>query len=352
MPDPLSSRPAGLPSDRGGATAEPPAADQGCALVTGATGFIGSALCRALAAEGYRLRALHRTTSSLLPLEGLPVERALGDIRQPETLAAACRGVDIVFHAAAESAYWRNPRQVIPAAVEGTRNVVQAALSAGVRRLVLTSSLAAMGLPNPGELLTEAHTFDLPPQAFPYGYAKYQAEREALRLAGDRLEVVIVNPCVVLGAGDVHQISGSLVIEAARGRTFLWMDGGINVVHIDDVAAGHLAALRRGRPGERYLLAGENLSHRQVFTTLAEIVARRPPWFKLPHAAVTPVAALIDGLRRFVPLPVNGDQLRHASHYLWCDPTKARHELGLAQPLPFRQAAQEAFDWYCQQGVL
>ncbi len=321
-------------------------------LVTGASGFVGSAVCRALAAQGVRVRALLRPTSSQLALEDVPVEIVLGDIRQPDSLRAAMAGAAFVFHAAAESAYWRHPANVIPAAVDGTRNVVAAAAAAGVRRLVLTSSLAAMGLPHRDELLTEAHTFDLPARRFPYGYAKYQAEREALRLAGDRLEVVIVNPSVVLGPRDLNQISGALVIEAARGRAFLWLDGGINVVHIDDVAAGHLAALRRGRPGERYLLGGENLTHREVFETLAEIVGGRPPWLKLPRLAVGPAAAAVDLLRHVLPLPLDGDQLRHAAYRLWCDTTKARRELDLAPARPFRQAAQEAYDWYVAHGVL
>lgn len=324
----------------------------GVILVTGASGFIGSAVCRALAAEGCRVRALLRPTSSRLALEDVAVEIVLGDIRQPDTLRPAMDGAAFVFHAAAESAYWRHPADVIPAAVEGTRNMVAAAAAAGVRRLVLTSSLAAMGLPRRDELLTEAHTFDLPARRFPYGFAKYQAELEARRIAGDRLEVVIVNPSIVLGPRDVNQISGALVIEAARGRTFLWLDGGINVVHIDDVAAGHLAAMRRGRPGQRYLLGGENLTHRQVFETLAEIAGRRPPWLKLPRFAVGPAAAAIDALRRVVTLPLDGNQLRHASHYLWCDTTRAQAELGLPPARPFRQAAQEAYDWYRAHGVL
>ena len=178
-----------------------------------------------------------------------------------------------VFHVAAQAAYWRQrPEDVIRAAVDGTRHVVDACLRAGVQRLVLTSSLAALGVPLGDELLTEAHVFNLSPDRFPYGYAKRQAEIEAVQRAGADLQVVIVNPSIVLGAGDVHQISGSLIVQAARGRTFLYTGGGTNIVHIDDVAAGHLAAAERGRHGERYILGGENLTHRELFTLLAEIV--------------------------------------------------------------------------------
>ncbi len=321
-------------------------------LVTGATGFIGSSLCRGLAEAGYRVRALHRRTSDLTALRGQPVETVVGDILDPASLRPAVAGADLVFHAAARSDYWKDPRGVVEAAVTGTANVVEAARAAGVRRLVLTSSVAALGIPRASQPLTETDTFDLRPEEFPYGYGKFAAEGEALRGAGDSLEVVIVNPSVVLGPGDLHQISGSLVIEAARGRTVVWMDGGINLVHIADVVEGHLAAMLRGRPGERYILGGENRSHREVFATLAEIVGRRPPWLKIPHWALGPAGASVDALRRLIRLPLDGSQLRMSGHYLYCDTSKARRELLLGEPRPFRQAAQETYDWYRAQGVI
>jgi dihydroflavonol-4-reductase len=321
-------------------------------LVTGASGFIGSWLCRGLAARGYRVRALHRRTSNLAPLEGLDVELVAGDILDPASLRPAVEGVEILFHAAARSDYWKDPRGVVEAAVEGTANVVEAARQAGARRLVLTSSVGALGAPRGDRPLTEADTYNLRPGDFPYGYGKYMSELEALRRAGDSLEVVIVNPAVVLGPGDVHQISGSLVIEAARGRAVVWVEGGINIVHIADVIDGHLAAMERGRPGERYILGGENRTHREVFTTLAEIVGRKPPWLKIPHWALGPAAAVADGLRPVVRLPLDGSQLRMSGHYLFCDTAKAQRELGLGPPRSFRQAAQETYDWYRARGVI
>jgi dihydroflavonol-4-reductase len=321
-------------------------------LVTGATGFIGSALCRCLVEQGHSVRALHRPTSSLAALEGLPVNRIVGDVLAPETLRPALEGAGWVFHAAAQAAYWRHPEQVVQVAVEGTRNVMRAAWEAGVGRAVLTSSLAAMGVPAPGELLTEHNTFNLPPHRFAYGYAKRQAEIEALQVAAQGLEVVIVNPSVVLGPGDLNQISGSMVIEAARGKAVFWLEGGMNIVHIDDVVAGHLAAARRGRPGERYILAGENLSHRQVLTTLAEIVGRRPPLFEIPGWLVEPAARTMEILGRFVRLPLDASQLRLSRYYIYCDGSRSRQELALPDPRPFRQAAQEAYDWYREQGLI
>lgn len=321
-------------------------------LVTGASGFIGGALCRALCAAGARVRALHRRDSRLEALEGLDLERAVGDILAPASLEAALAGVAEVYHTAAQPAYWRRPAEVVPAAVAGTVNVVRAARAAGVRRLVLTSSLAAMGLPRCGELLTEDHVYDLPPRHFPYAFAKRRAEVEALREAGAALEVVVVNPSVVLGAGDRHQISGSLVVESARGRAFLYVDGGVNIVHLDDVVEGHLAAMQRGRPGARYLLAGENVTHGELFAALAEITGRRPPWLRLPGWVIPPAAAAVDMLGRIARLPLDGAQLRWSRQRLFCDPGPARAALGLGPPRPFRQAAAEAYEWYRAQGML
>lgn len=321
-------------------------------LVTGATGFLGSALCRSLLALGHPVRALHRPTSSLTLLEGLPVTRFIGDVLQPETLAPALEGADWVFHAAAEAAHWRRPASLIRTAVDGTRNVLGAAHRAGVRRAVLTSSIAAMGVPRRGELLDETSEFNLAPSRFPYGYAKRQAEIEALWIGARGLPVVIVNPGAILGPGDLHRIGGSLVIEMARGRAWVWTDGGANYVHIDDVVRGHLLAMERGMPGERYILGGENLTHRQALAILAEITGRPPPRIKIPGPLIEPAAAAIDVLGPMLRLPVDGNLLRLSRYTFFCDTTKARRNLGLPPPRPFRQAAQEAYDWYRATGVL
>jgi dihydroflavonol-4-reductase len=209
-----------------------------------------------------------------------------------------------------------------------------------------------LGVPNQDELLTEEHAYNLPPERFPYGYAKYESELEALKYIERGIEVVIVNPSVVIGPGDLNQISGALITEAARGWGFFWMDGGINVVHIDDVVAGHLVAARQGLSGERYILGGENLDHLQVFTVLAEIVGRKSPWLKIPTWIIEPTARFCDLAGKILPLPFNGAQLRMTREYLYCDISKSRDELQLPDPKPFRQAAQEAYDWYCEHGYL
>jgi dihydroflavonol-4-reductase len=321
-------------------------------LVTGATGFIGSALCRLLLEKGHNVRALHRPTSSLIAIQDLPLQRVVGDILQPETLSPAMQGADWVFHAAAESAHWRHPERVTRVTVQGTRNTVQSALEAGVERLVYTSSLAALGVPPEGQLLTEADSYNLDPKRFPYGYAKLLAEQAAMETAGSGLEVVIVNPSIVLGPGDRNQISGSLVIESARGHIPFYPAGGVNFVHIDDVAAGHLAAAARGRSGERYILAGENLSYKRALTTLAEITGSRPPKIRLPASLTGPASYLAVLYARLIGVPLDPNLIRLSRYPLFCDRSKAERELGLEDNLPFRQAAQDAYDWYRKQGVL
>jgi dihydroflavonol-4-reductase len=322
------------------------------ALVTGSTGFIGSAICRHLVERGHAVRALHRPHSSLQALEGLALERVVGDIMQPETLKPAMQGVDWVFHAAAEAAHWRNPESVSQVNIQGTRNVARAAAEAGVKRLVYTSSIAALGLPPEDRPLTEEDSFNLDPERFPYGYAKQQAERAARRESGGDLALVVLNPSIVLGAGDVNQISGTLVIESARGHIPFYPVGGTNFVHIDDVAAGHLAAAERGRPGERYILGGENLSYRRLLTTLAEVTGSAPPMIRIPPWLSGPAAWLTAFYGRLVGVRIDPNLIRLSRYRLYCDRSKAALELGLEDARPFRKAAQEAYEWYRAQGVL
>lgn len=280
------------------------------------------------------------------------METFVGDILDSTTLAPALRGVTLVFHVAAQSAYWRHPQGVIRTAVEGTRTVVEAAAEAGVRRLVLTSSVGALGVPRAGELLDERHEFNLAPRVFPYGYAKHASELAARRAAEGRLELVIVNPSIVLGPGDLNRISGSLIIETVRGRAFVYTNGGANYIHVDDIAAGHIAAAERGRPGERYILGGENLTHRQALTAIAARVGVRPPWLHLPDGIVPAAARLLDIAGRFARLPMNGAQMRISRHRLFCDVAKAQSELGFTAAHTFLQAVEEAYDWYRAAGMI
>jgi dihydroflavonol-4-reductase len=229
------------------------------ALVTGSTGFVGSHVVRALGEAGHTARALHRPSSKLDVLEGLTYESALGDVTDLDALRAACKGCDWVFHVAAVADYWRADRaRMMEVNVEGTRKVLQAAREAGVKRVVFTSSAAAVGFIE-DRPANEHDPFNLPPDRFPYAYSKAQAEivvQEAVR-AGQ--EVVTVNPAVILGPGDLNVISGDFILKIKRLQwTVPVPPGGITVIDVRDVARMHLSAATKGRVGERYILGTAN----------------------------------------------------------------------------------------------
>ena len=327
-------------------------------LVTGASGFIGSHLCRDLVREGQAVRAFHRANSSPVNLQGLPVEHVIGDITQPASLQAAMYGVQAVFHTAAQLGRPRHPDQMYTVTVEGTRNVLQAAGEAGVSRVVHTSSVAALGVPALPHAKTapiemnENHTWNFSPEWWRYGHAKYLAELAVQEAVAKGLEVVIVNPAVVIGAGDLHQISGNVVIQVARGRLPVAIPGGLNIVHIEDVIRGHIAALAYGRTGERYILGGENMSHLHFLRLTAKIAGVPPPRFIIPGRLARWLAPLLAWIDRRLPLPVAGDALRRAGNFFYYDTRKAREQLGLTEPRPASEAIAEAYSWYLEQGII
>ncbi len=326
------------------------------AFVTGGTGFVGSNLVAALIDRGIGVRVLRRPTSSLSALDGLSCETCVGDVLDSvDTLAAAMAGCSWVFHTAAISDYWRyrGRNRLYRTNVEGTRNVLAAALRAGVERFVLTSSIAALGIPAPGQMLTEGDHFNLRPRRFPYGYSKHLAECELRRAVDAGLAAVAVNPSVVIGPGDVNGTESAMFVQAARGRLRIATPGGTNFVAVGDVVQGHIAAAERGRVGERYILAGENLSFRDAFTTVCDIAGRPGPGVVLPRWTI-PVAAAAVGAVRFVTgprLPIGGKQMRLSSACIYADGSKARIELGVPFT-PFRTAAQSAYDWYLENHYL
>ena len=324
------------------------------ALVTGATGFIGANLVEALAQRGWQVRALHRASSSLKALAGLAYEPAIGDVTEPASLAAAMRGVDVVFHVAAVADYWRSdPSRLMRVNVDGTRNVLRAAHEAGVRRVVFTSSCAALGQPAFGQALDERAQFNLRAEAFPYGYSKHLAEQVCQEFVSAGLDVVIVNPAVVFGPRDVNMVSSSLVVEAARRGLPFAPPGGVSAIDVADVCAGHIAAAERGRTGERYILTAENLTYAQLFALLAEVVGRPCPRLILPRWVFRLAAPMVGFARDRlgVRLPVSSEQVRFAAETFWFDASKARCELGLT-PRPVREAIQRTYDWYVAHGYL
>jgi dihydroflavonol-4-reductase len=321
-------------------------------LVTGSTGFIGAHLCRGLLEQGHQVRAFHRPSSSLRLLEGLELEYALGDLTQPETLLAAMEEIEVVFHAAAWMGGHDQPGRQYTVTVEGTRNVLQAAQKAGVRRVIHTSSAAALGIPDSSSrhqephLINENHSWNYRPDYYPYGYAKYLAELEVQRAVAQGLDVVILNPTVVFGAGDVYRQTSSLVTQIAERRLSVAIEGGINCVHVTDVVEGHLAALACGVPGQRYILGGENLTHLRLLQIIAECTEAPPPSVMLPTWLVRSLAGPASLLNAFLNLPVSPELLRLAGYCFFYDTHKAEQELGLTQHRPVKEAVNEAYTWF------
>lgn len=326
-------------------------------LVTGSTGFIGGRLCEALVEAGHKVRAFHRASSSLRLLEKLEVEHAIGDLTRPETLAEAMQGIEVVFHAAAFLGTREDPGRQYAVTVEGTRSMLAAAQKAGVRRFIHTSSVAALGVPEdptPGQnaLMDESHTWNYRSDYWPYGYAKYLAELEVQKAVAGGLDAVILNPALVFGRGDVYRQSSSLVVSVARQRLPGMVAGGVNAVHISDVVAGHLAAMERGRKGERYILGGMNVSIAWLIREIARIAGVQPPSLTIPTGLARALAGPLHLLQPFITAPVALDQLRMAGLYFYFDTRKARVELGLPPPHAVEEALQEAYDWFVDAGAI
>ena len=323
-------------------------------LVTGATGFVGSNLAAALTAQRCDVRVLRRESSRLDTLEGIPVEHAIGDILDEESLVAAINGCERVFHVAAMSEYWRSTKEsVYRVNVDGTRNVVAAALRAGVTRFVHTSSVAAIGIPRGGGLADETQEYPPEMEWWAYGHSKYLAEREVIEAVERGLDAVIVNPAIVLGPRDVNFISGSLIRASVKGQLRVVPPGGSNVVHVDAVVAGHLAAADKGRTGERYILGGENVSHWDMAEIIASVTGGARPRVVLPRWLLPPVAWIVDGfnaLSRRPPL-TTGEQIRLGGEAIYVDVGKAVRELDLPR-IPLRKAAEDAYLWYRDNGLL
>lgn len=324
------------------------------ALVTGATGCVGANVVEALLARGYQVRAMRRPTSTLTALAGLEPELVVGNILQPDSLPPAMDGCQLVFHVAAISEYWRTPAlRIYQVNVEGTRHVLEAALAAGVERLVYTSSAGALGVPPRGQPADESATFNLPPRRFIYGHSKHLAEREVRRAVERGLDAVIVNPVSVIGARDVHWIGGSLLREVKRGLSWVSPPGGMSWAAAGDVGLGHVLAAERGRTGERYILGGENLTHREALEMMAQVVGGRRPLLTVPRPLLSGFARLVDGLNVVLPGPptMSGEQVRLSGEEMYFDDRKAVRELRLPHT-PFRVAVEQAYAWYREHGLL
>ncbi len=318
------------------------------ALVTGATGCVGANIAEALLRAGYEVRALRRRTSRMTALDGLAVTPVVGDVLDGASMRAAMEGCDLVFHAAGISQYWRNDTSLIYRVnVEGTRTVLRAAQDAGVARFVYTSSAATLGLPTrPGEMLDERHPFNIPPSLFPYAHSKLLAEAAVQEAVAQGLDAVIVNPVAVIGQRDIGFVGGEVLRTVKRGLGLVAPPGGMGVVSAYAVGLGHRLAAERGRTGERYLLVGENITHRRLMTLAAAIVGGRPPLVTLPRGLLPLLARLAErAARAGRSLPVDATQIRLSAYDLYFDGGKAARELGFP-PHSAEATIREAWLWY------
>ena len=323
-------------------------------LVTGASGFVGSAIATALRARGHDIRVLARRSSSRANLD--PADTLCeGDLKDRASLAAALKSVRFLFHAAADYRLWaRNPDEIHRNNVEGTRLIMEEALSAGVERIVYTSSVATLKVTD-GAPATEEAPLAEGEGIGAYKRSKVAAERLVEAMARrDGLPVVIVNPSTPIGPRDVKPTpTGRVIVEAASGRMPAFVDTGLNLAHVDDAAAGHLAALEHGRIGERYILGGDNVFLADMLADIARLVGRRPPMVKLPLNMLYPVAygaewlATLRGVEPFITM----DGLRMARHHMFFDDSKARRELGYVSR-PYRDGLVDAIAWFRVHGYL
>jgi dihydroflavonol-4-reductase len=321
-------------------------------LVTGATGFVGANLARLLVAEGYRVRVLARPASSLRALEGCAAEVVRGDILEPGSVARAIQGCAQVFHVAADYRLWaKDPGEIYRNNVEGTRTVLAACAQAHVERVIYTSSVGTLGLPRDG-LGTETTPVSLRDMIGLYKRSKFLAERVAEEYAGRGLPVVIVNPSNPIGPWEVKPTpTGQMILDYLLGRMFARLDTGLNLIHVADVARGHLLAAQRGRVGERYILGCQNHSLTEIFDVLERITGIRAPRVRVPHALVYLVALVTEGAARATGrpprVPLTG--VRMARKHMYFSAEKAVRELGLPQT-PVEQALREAVDWFVAHG--
>jgi dihydroflavonol-4-reductase len=323
-------------------------------LVTGASGFLGSAIAAALRAGGDAVRVLARPSSPRTNLNAADVV-CEGDLRDRASLAAALKGVRYLFHAAADYRLWaRDPEEIQRSNVEGTRLIMREALSAGVERIVYTSSVATLKITD-GAASTEDNPLADGEGIGAYKRSKVAAERlvEAM-IHRDGLPAVIVNPSTPIGPRDVRPTpTGRIIVEAASGRMPAFVDTGLNLAHVDDVAAGHIAALERGRIGERYILGGDNVLLGDMLADIARLVGRRPPTVKLPRTMLYPLAygaELLARLRGVEPF-ITVDGLRMARHHMFFNDAKARRELGYVSR-PYAEGLADAIAWFRGHGHL
>lgn len=325
-------------------------------LVTGGTGFVGGRVALKLIERGEQVRCLARKSSNPKNLEGLPVELTLGDLQDPDSLRRAVSGCRVVYHVAADYRLWsRDPQELYRSNVEGTRNLLEAAGRAGCERVVYCSSVGALGIPAGGGSGTERTPVRLEEMVGHYKRSKFLAEQEALQAAGRGVPVVIVNPSTPVGPGDVKPTeTGRIITRFLNNEMPAYLDTGLNLVDVDDVAEGHLLAAERGKVGEKYILGNRNMTLREILETLSRLTGKPAPRVKIPYGAILGIAQINEFfmgslLRREPGIPVEG--VRMAKKHMFFDSSKAVHELGLPQT-PVEEALERAIRWFRDHGYV
>ena len=323
-------------------------------LVTGATGFVGSAVARKLIAAGHQVRVLARAESDRSNLADLPVELVQGSLAEPASLPPAVDGVEAIFHVAADYRLWVPDEELMYRTnVEGTVALMEAALAAGVKRIVHTSSVATLGLLPRGQDADEATPVSLSDMIGPYKRSKFLAEECVQRLVRERgLPAVIVNPSTPIGPRDIKPTpTGRIIVESAKGKIPAYVETGLNVVHVDDVAAGHLLARESGKIGERYILGGDNMRLADILRHVAGRAGRSTRLVRLPRLPLFPIAVAAETIARFTgkePMTTI-DGLKMARWHMWFSSEKAERELGYRHR-GGTHALDDALDWFRKEG--
>lgn len=323
-------------------------------LITGGTGFVGSAVLRALLGAGREVRALIRAGSDRRNLQGLDAEICIGDLTDAASLKQAVAGCDSLYHVAADYRLWiPDPEQMYRTNVEGTRNLLRCAAEAGAERIVYTSSVAALGLSTDGSPADETTPIHPGDKIGHYKKSKYQAEQVVLSLVREQgLPVVIVNPSTPIGPRDIKPTpTGRIILDTLNGRMPAYVDTGLNIAHVDDVAAGHLLAFEKGAAGERYILGGEDMSLKEILAAACAVAGLRAPRIRLPHNAVLPVAWLMErwaGITGREPM-ATVDAVRMSKRNMYFSSRKARENLGY-RSRPAAEAIADAVFWFNDNG--
>lgn len=324
-------------------------------LVTGATGFIGSTVVRELFKDGADVRVTVREDSDTRNIDGLDVEKVYGDTRDGESMRAALKGCDTLYHVAAYFAHWSlNKDLFYEVNVEGTKTVLAEALAQGLEKVVYTSTSSAIGSHGAGNLVKEDAEFNLWKTGDHYSISKYLAEIEARKICDKGLPVVMVNPTLVIGVRDIKPTpSGKLIVDIVNGDMPGYIDGAINIIDVEDVARGHLLAAKKGGIGERYIFGNENVTVGDFFTLVAEIAGVKPPRLKLPYGIALLLGHMFDIQARITKKPpvISVSQVRIGNMGEHFDNSKAVSELGL--PLtPIRTTVENTIVWFTENGYI